>query len=55
MRGVKVGLAFEATAANLDDGGLEVEAHFDLDRTRWGIHYGSSRFLSIWAGTRFTT
>jgi hypothetical protein len=25
--------------------GINLEAHFDLDRTEWGIIYGSARFF----------
>jgi hypothetical protein len=27
------------------DGGFAAEAHFDIDRTRWGVIYGSARFF----------
>jgi len=36
---------FEAVIENLADGALAAEAHFDLDRTRWGVIYGSGRFF----------
>jgi rhodanese-related sulfurtransferase/polyisoprenoid-binding protein YceI len=45
LRGVKRYLEFEATLSNLDDGRLAMEAHFDFDRTLWGMIYGSSRFF----------
>jgi polyisoprenoid-binding protein YceI len=44
IRGVKAPLEFTATAGPAAAGGLAAEAHFDLDRTRWGVRYGSSRF-----------
>jgi len=33
-----------ASLAPHREGGLALEAHFDLDRTRWGVIYGSARF-----------
>jgi rhodanese-related sulfurtransferase len=46
LRGVRAPLAFDATISSLAEGGFAVEAHFDLDRTRWGVIYGSARFLA---------
>jgi polyisoprenoid-binding protein YceI len=43
--GTRKGIEFAATLNNLDDGGVAAEAHFDIDRTQWGIVYGSSRFF----------
>jgi len=45
LRGVKAGLDFTATANPIEGGGISAEAHFDIDRTRWGVIYGSSRFF----------
>jgi rhodanese-related sulfurtransferase len=45
LRGVKAGLDFAATANPIEGGGISAEAHFDIDRTRWGVIYGSSRFF----------
>ena len=45
LRGVKADLAFQATVARTEGGGLAAEAHFDIDRTRWGAIYGSARFF----------
>ncbi len=45
LRGVTKDLDFPATITVGEDGRLGVEAHFDLDRTRWNIIYGSSRFF----------
>jgi polyisoprenoid-binding protein YceI/rhodanese-related sulfurtransferase len=45
LRGVKAGLAFASTISAADDNGLVAEAHFDIDRTRWNVIYGSSRFF----------
>jgi len=45
LRGVKVGINFSTTIAPTDDQGLVAEAHFDIDRTRWNIIYGSTRFF----------
>lgn len=45
LRGIRKSITFPATANPLPDGGATVEAHFDIDRTRWGTIYGSSRFF----------
>jgi rhodanese-related sulfurtransferase/polyisoprenoid-binding protein YceI len=45
LRGVSVELEFDATVALIDDGALAMEAHFDMDRTRWNVIYGSTRFF----------
>jgi len=45
LRGVKADLSFATTIASAEDGGLIAEAHFDIDRTRWNIIYGSTRFF----------
>ncbi|MEJ2477878.1 MAG: YceI family protein [Desulfobacterales bacterium] len=45
LRGVKADLAFQATVTKTEGGGLAAEAHFDIDRTRWGAVYGSARFF----------
>jgi rhodanese-related sulfurtransferase/polyisoprenoid-binding protein YceI len=45
LRGVKADLAFQATVTKTEDGGLAAEAHFDIDRTRWQVIYGSTRFF----------
>lgn len=44
LRGNSQPLAFPATVT-VDGGELLLEAHFDLDRTDWGIVYGSARFF----------
>jgi polyisoprenoid-binding protein YceI len=46
LRGVTVPLGFDATVNQLSDGRIAVEAHFDVDRTRWGVIYGSARFFA---------
>ena len=45
LRGVKKEIGFLATASPPQEGEVKVEAHFDIDRTRWGVLYGSSRFF----------
>jgi rhodanese-related sulfurtransferase len=45
MMGVRAPLQFPATLTTLPDRRLAAEAHFDFDRTRWNIVYGSSRFF----------
>jgi polyisoprenoid-binding protein YceI/rhodanese-related sulfurtransferase len=44
LRGVSRKLSFPATITATADG-IGLEAHFDLDRTEWGIIYGSARFF----------
>ena len=44
LRGRTEALAFPATIAPLGKN-LAAEAHFDLDRTRWGAVYGSGKFF----------
>jgi len=43
--GVRAEQSFPATIVSNDDGKLAAEAHFDFDRTRWGVIYGSTRFF----------
>jgi rhodanese-related sulfurtransferase len=45
LRGITKDLDFPATITPREDGCLGLEAHFDLDRIRWNIIYGSSRFF----------
>ena len=45
LRGVKAEINFPATVNRREDGSVSIEAHFDLDRTRWKVRYGSSRFF----------
>jgi polyisoprenoid-binding protein YceI len=45
LRGVSADLEFDATLALIDDGSIALEAHFDIDRTRWNVIYGSTRFF----------
>ena len=45
LRGVKADLSFATTITGTEDGGLVAEAHFDIDRTRWNVIYGSTRFF----------
>lgn len=45
MMGIGVYQQFTATLTTLPDQRLAAEAHFDIDRTRWNIIYGSSRFF----------
>ncbi|EKD34116.1 MAG: hypothetical protein ACD_75C02461G0002 [uncultured bacterium] len=44
LRGVSRSLSFPATVTTTS-AEISVEAHFDLDRTRWGIIYGSARYF----------
>jgi polyisoprenoid-binding protein YceI len=45
LRGVKADLSFPATVYQALDGTITAKARFDLDRTRWDIIYGSTRFF----------
>lgn len=45
LRGVRADLSFTATITRSADDGWIAEAHFDIDRTRWNIIYGSTRFF----------
>ncbi len=45
LRGVKAQQNFMTTITKTPEKGLAAEAHFDIDRTRWGIIYGSTRFF----------
>jgi hypothetical protein len=45
LRGARAPLTFPVTLGRLADGSFSAEAHFDIDRTRWNVLYGSSRFF----------
>jgi rhodanese-related sulfurtransferase len=45
LRGVKAPLDFLATLTTTTEMELKAEAHFDFDRTKWGVIYGSTRFF----------
>ena len=45
LRGVNAPLDFMETITKTAENVLVAEAHFDIDRTRWGIIYGSVRFF----------
>lgn len=45
LRGIKKNLEFAAIATEGPDGEVRIESHFDMDRTRWGVIYGSTRFF----------
>lgn len=45
LRGVGNEIAFPAHIRNIEDGKIAVMANLDVDRTHWGIIYGSSRFF----------
>jgi polyisoprenoid-binding protein YceI/rhodanese-related sulfurtransferase len=47
LRGIQAPLSFDATANPGTDGGVLVEADLNLDRTDWGVIYGSSRFFQF--------
>ena len=45
LRGIKANISFSATITRSNGGDLVAEAHFDIDRTRWNVIYGSTRFF----------
>lgn len=45
LRGVSAVLDFDMTANMAAENMLTLESHFDIDRTRWNIIYGSARFF----------
>ncbi|MGD2036724.1 MAG: YceI family protein [Desulfobacterales bacterium] len=45
LRGVKANLSFATAITHSGDNELVAEAHFDIDRTRWNVIYGSTRFF----------
>jgi rhodanese-related sulfurtransferase len=45
LRGTKVQQNFMATITRTPENDLAAEAHFDIDRTKWNIIYGSTRFF----------
>ncbi len=45
VRGITAYQDFMATVMQTSKKGLIAEAHFDIDRTRWNVIYGSTRFF----------
>lgn len=45
LKGLKLKQDFLATVTKIHPDGISAEAHFDIDRTRWGVIYGSTRFF----------
>ena len=45
LRSMKKDIHFYANASDEQGGEVKIEAHFDIDRTRWGVIYGSTRFF----------
>jgi rhodanese-related sulfurtransferase/polyisoprenoid-binding protein YceI len=45
LKGREESVDFPATVGSSDDGSLVAVGHFDIDRTRWGVVYGSGRFF----------
>jgi len=45
MRGQTHTISFEAAIHPDQEGGITAQAHVDIDRTDWGMVYGSERFL----------
>lgn len=43
--GISAEQSFPATIVSTGDGKIAAEAHFDFDRTRWGVIYGSAKFF----------
>jgi polyisoprenoid-binding protein YceI/rhodanese-related sulfurtransferase len=50
MRGVTCPIVFEAAAGVTQDGKAAAQASFAIDRTQWGVIYGSGRFFQRLAG-----
>lgn len=46
LRGIRKLVTFEAHLRPLGDGRLVLMANLDLDRTKWGVIYGSARFFA---------
>jgi len=46
LRGVTQPLSFDAVVGPRPGGGFAAQAQLDIDRTRWGVLYGSSRFFA---------
>jgi polyisoprenoid-binding protein YceI len=44
LKGVTEEIGFPAILEVLTGGVLSAEAHFDIDRTRWNVLYGSGKF-----------
>ena len=47
LRGNAQSFAFEANLRPLAEGRIALMANFDLDRTQWGVIYGSARFFKF--------
>jgi rhodanese-related sulfurtransferase/polyisoprenoid-binding protein YceI len=45
LRGRQNDIEFLANVSPPQDGEVKIDTHFDIDRTRWGVLYGSSRFF----------
>lgn len=45
LRGNNNEINFPATVTPIPGVGMKIEAHFDIDRTRWNVIYGSTRFF----------
>ena len=45
LRGISAEQSFPATIVPTEEGRIAAEAHFDIDRTRWGAIYGSAKFF----------
>ncbi len=47
LKGITSELEFNATLTTDPNNNVFIEAHFDLDRTRWDVIYGSARFFEF--------
>jgi polyisoprenoid-binding protein YceI len=45
LRGITADIEFDATITPSESHSVSMEAHFDIDRTRWQVIYGSTRFF----------
>ena len=47
LKGVTKPIEFEAAAGFTADGGWAAQAQLTIDRTRWGVNYGSGRLYDF--------
>jgi polyisoprenoid-binding protein YceI/rhodanese-related sulfurtransferase len=45
IKGISMPVVFPALIAPRADGGISAQAHFDIDRTQWGVLYGSGKLF----------
>lgn len=50
LRGQTHAIEFEVSAGRTPEGKMAAQAAFSIDRTKWGVIYGSGKFFSRIAG-----